>query len=101
MTLLGSPRESRRIALSHVRTAGHKTYHEVVRPGTRVEVRSRFESKWTRGFEVADLVDGDPDGRGNNEPMYNVRRRSDGSILPVPFAEADLREENRRSTWWI
>jgi hypothetical protein len=71
----------------------------VVRPGTRVEVRSRFESKWTRGFEVADRVDPERDGDG--EPMYKVRRRSDGSILPVAFPEADLREENRRSTWWI
>ncbi|HEV7525180.1 MAG TPA: hypothetical protein VGP92_09445 [Acidimicrobiia bacterium] len=66
-----------------------------MRPGTRVEVRGRFESKWSRGFEVADLVDDE------NQPMYKVRRRSDGSILPVNFAEADLREENRRTTWWI
>ena len=91
-------RESRGVASCHVRTAGQAPYHEDVRPGTRVEVRSRFESKWTRGFEVADLVD---DGHGQHEPMYKVRRRSDGSILPVPFAEGDLREENRRSTWWI
>jgi hypothetical protein len=69
----------------------------LVRPGTRVEVRSRFESKWTRGFEVAEQAAND--GRG--EPMYNVRRRSDGSVLPVTFSETDLREENRRSTWWI
>ncbi len=33
--------------------------------------------------------------------MYTVRRRSDGSILPVTFSASDLREENRRSTWWI
>ena len=71
----------------------------MVRPGTRVEVRSRFESKWSRGFEVADLVDPGPAATG--EAMYKVRRRSDGSILPVTFAEADLREENRRSMWWI
>ena len=70
-----------------------------MRPGTRVEVRSRFESRWTRGFEVADQVDGERDDHG--EAMYKVRRRSDGSILPVTFSEADLREENRRSTWWI
>jgi hypothetical protein len=70
-----------------------------VRPGTRVEVRSRFESKWTRGFEVADLVD--PGAADSGEAMYKVRRRSDGSILPVTFSEADLREENRRSMWWI
>jgi hypothetical protein len=73
----------------------------VVRPGTRVEVRSRFESKWTRGFEVADLVDGESDTGRRGQAMYTVRRRSDGSILPVNFAEDDLREENRRSTWWI
>ncbi len=70
-----------------------------MRPGTRVEVRNRFESRWSRGFEVADRLDGDRDDGG--EPMYKVRRRSDGSILPVPFPESDLREENRRSTWWI
>jgi hypothetical protein len=70
-----------------------------VRPGTRVEVRSRFESKWSRGFEVADLVEAGAAGPG--EEMYKVRRRSDGSILPVTFSANDLREENRRSTWWI
>jgi hypothetical protein len=86
--------------LSHVRTAGHEPYDEYVRPGTRVEVRSRFESRWTRGFEVADRIDGTRD-EGSGEPMYHVRRRSDGSILPVTFPEADLREENKRSTWWI
>ncbi len=86
-----------RYALCHVRTAGHAPYHEEVRPGTRVEVRSRFESKWTRGFEVADQAESDAHGVAT----YKVRRRSDGSILPVTFAEADLREENRRSTWWI
>jgi hypothetical protein len=68
-----------------------------MRPGTRVEVRSRFESKWSRGFEVADLVE----DAGPGEAMYKVRRRSDGSILPVNFPATDLREENRRSTWWI
>ena len=81
----------------HVRTAGHAPYDEGMRPGTRVEVRSRFESKWTRGFEVADRADADGEGGA----MYKVRRRSDGAILPVTFSEADLREENRRSTWWI
>ena len=70
-----------------------------MRPGTRVEVRNNFEQRWSRGFEVAGIVDSpsDPDGK----PVYQVRRRSDGSILPVPFSESDLREENRRSTWWI
>ena len=35
------------------------------------------------------------------EPQYKVRRRSDGSILPVLFDEDDLREERRRGTWWV
>jgi hypothetical protein len=70
-----------------------------VRTGTRVEVRTRFESSWTRGFEIVDRV-GDH-GTGDGEPMYKVRRRSDGSILPVAFSETDLREERRRGTWWI
>jgi hypothetical protein len=72
---------------------------EFVRPGTRVEVRGRFEAKWSRGFEVADRLEAERSAEG--EPMYKVRRRSDNSILPVTFAESDLREENRRSTWWI
>ena len=66
-----------------------------VRPGTRVEVRSRFEAAWSRGFEVAETVQ---EGIGSR---YKVRRRSDGSILPVLFDEDDLREERRRGTWWI
>jgi hypothetical protein len=66
-----------------------------VRPGTRVEVRSKFESRWTRGFEVA----GCEDTAGQHR--YQLRRRSDGSILPVTFNEEDLREERRRQTWWI
>jgi len=70
-----------------------------VRPGTRVEVRSRFESGWTRGFEVADRVEIESGPGG--EAVYKVRRRSDGSILPVNFVESDLREENRRNMWWI
>jgi len=44
-------------------------------------------------------VDGASESDG--EAMYKVRRRSDGSILPVTFSEADLREENKRGTWWI
>jgi hypothetical protein len=65
-------------------------------PGTRVEVRSRFEARWTRGFEVSEVLEPD-----EGEARYRVRRRSDGSILPVTFAEDDLREERRRQPlWW-
>ena len=66
-----------------------------VKPGTRVEVRSRFESRWSRGFEVVNCDDAQGDCR------YQLRRRSDGSILPVLFDEDDLREERRRQTWWV
>jgi hypothetical protein len=66
-----------------------------VRPGTRVEVRSRFEAAWARGFEVVERVNEAAQSR------YKVRRRSDGSILPVLFDEEDLREEHRRGTWWV
>jgi hypothetical protein len=66
-----------------------------VKPGTRVEVRSRFEARWSRGFEIAARDD------SLQPPQYQLRRRSDGSILPVLFGEDDLREERRRSTWWL
>ncbi|HWS46885.1 MAG TPA: hypothetical protein VN636_13550 [Acidimicrobiia bacterium] len=66
-----------------------------MRPGTRVEVRSRFESRWTRGFEIVDQIE------TNGETSYEVRRRSDGSILPVRFTSDDVREEHRRGTWWL
>jgi hypothetical protein len=67
-----------------------------VHPGTRVEVRSRFEQRWTRGFEVSEVVEPEEGSR-----VYRVRRRSDGSILPVTFTDDDLREERRRQPqWW-
>ncbi len=67
-----------------------------MKAGTRVEVRNRFDASWTRGFEIAAVEPSNGDG-----PRYTVRRRSDGSILPVPFTEEELREERRRGTWWI
>lgn len=61
-------------------------------PGTRVEVRNRFDGSWSRGFEVASV---DEDGR------YRIRRRSDGDLLPTPFERDDVRRERKRQTWWI
>jgi hypothetical protein len=84
-----------------VKPSGHAAYdgdcgdRGTVRTGTRVEVRTRFESNWTRGFEIADRDD------TRDPAVYKVRRRSDGTVLPVMFSEDDLREERRRSTWWI
>jgi hypothetical protein len=66
-----------------------------VGPGSRVEVRSRFDAHWSRGFEVADIVEHGGDTR------YRVRRRSDGSVLPVLFTDDDVREEKKRELWWV
>jgi hypothetical protein len=68
---------------------------EQVRPGTHVEVRARFEQRWSRGFEVSEVVEAE------GAEQFRLRRRSDGSELPVLFGADDLREERRRSTWWI
>lgn len=66
--------------------------------GTRVEVRARFDQRWARGFEIAEVVT--PPDVG--ELRYLVRRRSDGSVLPARFSEDELREEKRRDDlWWV
>jgi hypothetical protein len=69
-----------------------------MQPGTRVEVRSRFDRRWARGFEVDAVVDeaDEPD------PGYRIRRRSDGAVLPSLFVSDEVREEKRgRSMWWM
>jgi hypothetical protein len=66
-----------------------------VKQGTRVEVRSRFDERWARGFEVAEVVDEGSDAR------YKLKRRSDGSVLPTLFVDDEVREEKKRSMWWI
>jgi hypothetical protein len=53
-------------------------------PGAAVEVVNRFERRWSRGFEVVEVVTGG----------YRVRRRSDGSVLPVVFPESALRVDS-------
>jgi hypothetical protein len=59
-------------------------------------VRSRFEHRWSRGFEVLEVVD-----RGAADPVYRLRRRSDGAVLPATFTDEELREERRRQfSWW-
>jgi hypothetical protein len=72
-----------------------RAYDPQVDAGTRVEVRSRFDRAWARGFEVAEAVIG-------SDPGYRIRRRSDGSVLPVVFSCDDVREERRRNDmWWV
>jgi len=64
--------------------------------GTRVEVRSRFDRRWSRGFEVVEEI-----GAGEHA-TYRIRRRSDGSVLPSLFDAGEVREERTKSDmWWI
>ena len=54
-------------------------------PGTRVQVFSPFSSSWISGFDVATA----------DEDCYEVRRRSDDTVLPATFYVDDLRVEHR------
>lgn len=49
--------------------------------GMRVDVRNRFDNTWTPGFEIEAL------GVENCQ----VRRSSDGTLLPVWFSSEDIR----------
>lgn len=64
---------------------------EWMKPGTRVEVRRRFDRRWARGFEIAEVLDSG----------YRIRRLSDDSVLPEVFCPDDVRREHRREgLWW-
>jgi hypothetical protein len=66
-------------------------------PGTRVEVRTRFDQRWTRGFEVADVLPG-----AEGSQRYRIRRRSDDSVLPTEFGSEEVRSEKKgRTMWWM
>jgi hypothetical protein len=60
--------------------------------GTRVEVRSRLDGRWSRGFEIAVVVGG---------AGYRVRRLSDGRELPAVFESDHVRrvKDRPRATW--
>jgi hypothetical protein len=49
--------------------------------GTPVEVRNRFCSAWSQGFEVAEAT-----GDG-----YRLRRQSDCYVLPARFVSTEVR----------
>ena len=78
------------------RTSARRVYDPIVETGTRVEVRSRFDQRWARGFEVVESI-------AEPSPGYLIRRRSDNSILPLVFAPEEVREERRRTDdmWWV
>ena len=73
------------------RRPGAERAGPLLAPGTRVEVRTRFDGSWTRGFEVEGF---DP-GHG-----YRIVRLSDHSTLPGHFDPADVRRRRRQSFWW-
>ena len=50
--------------------------------GSQVEVRSTFSGRWVSGFEIAERLQHD---------RFLLRRRSDGTVLPVPFAAKRVR----------
>jgi hypothetical protein len=63
----------------------------LLKPGTRVEVRRRFDQSWTRGFEVAEV----------QASTYRLRRCSDGAVLPYDFDLRDVRAEHKKpGLWW-
>ena len=49
--------------------------------GTPVEVRSRFDARWLRGFAVAVV----------GPEAYQLRRLSDGAVLPAWFPASEIR----------
>jgi hypothetical protein len=61
---------------------------EVLSEGTGVDVRTRFDGRWARGFEVASVR-----LQGAAPPAYRIRRRSDHRVLPGFFPENQLRTE--------
>ena len=61
-----------------------------IAPGTKVDVRNRYQGTWVRGFEVAEAADGG----------YRIRRLSAGSVLGELFSRDDVRRERRRQGFW-
>jgi hypothetical protein len=61
--------------------------------GDKVEIRSHFDDRWARGFEIVEVTD----------QGYTVKRMSDGELLPVVFAADDVREARKRANdfWWM
>jgi len=55
-------------------------------PEGEVEVRTRFDGRWSPGFEVVAC----------ERDTCTVRRRSDGVVLPTPFGVGEVRPRSPR-----
>lgn len=53
----------------------------MIDPGEHVQLWVTFNESWSAGFEIAAVVEGG----------YQIRRRSDGRLLPAPTSEGDVR----------
>ena len=61
-------------------------------PGTRVQVRNRFDGGWSSSpFEVAEAIEPTP----TEVLRYRVRRLSDGVVLPADFVGDEVRSGQR------
>lgn len=69
------------IGTSEHTDASSATTPAMIPVGVRVELRSRFDDRWTHGFAVAECGEGE----------YQLRRLSDGAVLPAWFPAGMLR----------
>ena len=58
--------------------------------GDEVLVHSSFKDTWVSGFEIAAVVDGG----------FQLRRHSDGRLLPGPTSPADVRVPSALGREW-
>jgi hypothetical protein len=56
-----------------------------------IEVRTRFDGAWVRGFEVAEET------ASGEQPAVRLRRRSDGTVLPDWFTPDEVRAVPERN----
>jgi hypothetical protein len=63
---------------------------QLLEHGTRVEVKSRFDGTWARGFTIETA-----NGEG-----YLVRRELDQVLLPERFPADEVRIEKRGLRFW-
>ena len=53
--------------------------------GTPIQVKTRFDGSWGRGFEIAEVI-----VTSGQAPSFRVKRVSDGRLLPTLFSVDDV-----------